>query len=178
MVFKPEQFTEQAQEVLARAQEIMRRYQQSQWDIEHILMALLEQNQGVPADILRELDVSLEAMHDRLHQLLDQAPKVAAESTQIYVTPRAARLLDRAKDEADRLNDEFIGTEHLLVALTQEDQGDVAKMLKEFSVDLEKVLPGPAKDTRRPQGDRRPRRESLSLPGALQHRPDPASPGR
>ena len=139
MVFKPEQFTEQSQEILARAQEIMRRYRHSQWDVEHILMALLEQDQGVPAEILLELGVSLEAMHDRLHEFLDQSPKVAADSSQIYVTPRAARLLDRAKAEADRLNDEFIGTEHLLVALTQEDQGDVAKVLKEFSVDLEMV---------------------------------------
>ena len=139
MVFKPEQFTEQSQEILARAQETMRRYRHSQWDVEHILMALLEQDQGVPAEILLELGVSLEAMHDRLHEFLDQSPKVAADSSQIYVTPRAARLLDRAKAEADRLNDEFIGTEHLLVALTQEDQGDVAKVLKEFSVDLEMV---------------------------------------
>ena len=110
MVFKPEQFTEQSQEILARAQEIMRRYRHSQWDVEHILMALLEQDQGVPAEILLELGVSLEAMHDRLHEFLDQSPKVAADSSQIYVTPRAARLLDRAKAEADRLNDEFIGT--------------------------------------------------------------------
>ena len=52
---------------------------------------------------------------------------------------RAARLLERAKAEADRLNDEFVGTEHLLVALTQEDQWDVERVLREFNVELEKV---------------------------------------
>ena len=78
-------------------------------------------------------------MHDRVHGLLAQEPKVAHESSQIYVAQRAARMLERAKTEADRLNDEFIGTEHLLVALTQEDQGDVAEVLNESGVDLEKV---------------------------------------
>ncbi len=139
MVLKPEQFTEQAQEVLAASQEIMRRYKHAQWDVEHILMALLELQEGVPAEILRELGVPLDAMRARLHQALEQAPKVAYESTQIYVTPRAARLLDRAKAEADRLNDEFIGTEHILVAVTQENQGPVSRLLAEFGVDTEKV---------------------------------------
>ena len=139
MVLKPEQFTEQAQEILGKSQEIVRRYRHSQWDSEHILMALLEQEEGVPAEVLRHLEVSIEQMHDRLHQLLEQAPKVAYESSQIFVGPRAARLLDRAKAETDRLNDEFIGTEHLLVALTQEDQGDASRVLGEFGVNLEKV---------------------------------------
>ena len=139
MVLRPDQLTEQAQEVLAKSQEIVRRYGHSQWDSEHVLIALLEQEEGVPAEILRQLGVSLEAIHDRLHQILDQAPKIAHESSQIYVAPRAARLLERAKAEADRLNDEFVGTEHLLVALTQEDQGDVERVLREFNVELEKV---------------------------------------
>ena len=139
MVLRPDQFTEQAQEVLATSQEVVRRYQHSQWDSEHIMMALLEQKEGVPAEILRELGVTLEAMHESLHQLLEQAPKVTYESSQIYVAPRAAAMLNRAKAEADRLNDEFVGTEHLLVALTQEDRGDVVQVLGEFNVDQEKV---------------------------------------
>ena len=139
MVLRPDQLTEQAQEVLAKSQEIVRRYGHSQWDSEHVLIALLEQEEGVPAEILRQLGVSLEAIHDRLHQILDQAPKIAHESSQIYVAPRASRLLERAKAEADRLNDEFVGTEHLLVALTQEDQGDVERVLREFNFELEKV---------------------------------------
>ena len=139
MVLKPDEFTEQAQDVLGRSQEIMRRYQHSQWDSEHVLMAVLEQEEGVPAEILLELGVSVTGMHDRLHQILEQAPKMANESTQIYVAPRAARMLDNAKAEAQRLNDEFIGTEHILVALAQEDQGGVSEVLAEFKIDLERV---------------------------------------
>ena len=139
MVFRPEQFTEQAQEILGKSQEIVRRYQHSQWDSEHILMALLEQESGAAKAVLEEIGVSIAAIRERLGQLLDEGAKIASQAPQIYVTPKAARLLDQAKAEADRLNDEFIGAEHLLVALTQEDQGDAAKVLGEFQVDLEKV---------------------------------------
>ena len=139
MVLRPDEFTEQAQEILKTSQEIMRRYRHSQWDSEHVLMALIEQEKGVPAEIFRELGISLEGMHETLHGLLEQAPKMEHESVQVYVTPRAARLLERAKSEADRLGDEFIGAEHLLVALAQEDQGGVKAVLDEMGVDLEKV---------------------------------------
>jgi ATP-dependent Clp protease ATP-binding subunit ClpC len=138
-MLKPDQFTEQAQEILGKSQEIVRRYRHSQWDSEHILMAILEQEEGVPAEILRQLGVSITDVHGRLDSLLEQAPKVANESSQIYVAPRAASLLERAKAEADRLNDEFVGTEHLFVALTQEDEGDASAVLKELQIDTEKV---------------------------------------
>ena len=139
MVLKPDEFTEQAQEVLGVSQEIVRRYSHSQWDAEHILMALLEQEEGVPAEVLRQLGVSIPAMRARLHDLLEQAPKVAHESSQIYVAPRAARVLERAKAEAERLNDDFISTEHMLVAVVQDGEGDAAKVLTESNVDLERV---------------------------------------
>ena len=139
MVLKPEQFTEQAQEVLGTSQEIVRRYQHSQWDSEHVLMAILEQQEGLPVDVLKETGVSVDDLRRRLDQLLQDAPEVAQDSSQIYVAPRASRLLERAKAEADRLSDEFIGTEHLLVALLQEDEGDVQRVVREFNIDLEQV---------------------------------------
>ncbi len=139
MVLRPDEFTEQAQEILRSSQDIMRRYRHSQWDSEHVLMALIEQEKGVPAEVFRELGVSIERMHRALHGLLEQAPKVAHESAQVYVAPRAARLLERAKSESDRFGDEFIGAEHLLISLTQEDQGGVKAVLDEMGVDLEKV---------------------------------------
>ena len=114
MVLRPDQFTEQAQEVLQASQEVVRRYHHTQWDSEHILMALLEQENGVPADIFREVGISVAGMRDRLHQLLDQGPKIATETAQMFDTPRTRALLQRAKREAERMSDEFIGSEHLL----------------------------------------------------------------
>ena len=139
MVLKPEQFTEQAQEVLNNSQDMVRRYQHSQWDVEHVLTALLELEQGIPENILSELGIQSEAVKARLYQLLEEAPKVTFENTQIYATPRATRLLENAKSEADRLKDEYIGAEHLFIATTMETQGDSAAILKEFGIDQEKV---------------------------------------
>ncbi len=139
MVFKQSDFTEQAQQVLGESQELVRQYRHSQWDVEHLLMVLLTHEEGVPAEILREVGIPIDQMRSRLHELLDQAPKVAQESTQIFVAPRAAAALDRAKSEAERLNDDFISSEHLLVSIVQEDQGDAAQVIKEFKIDLEKV---------------------------------------
>ena len=139
MTLRPEKFTEQAQQVLASSQEVVSRYQHSQWDVEHLLLALLELDNGLPEDILNNLGVSAERMKARLQEALDRSPKVAYDATQIYATPRAARLLDNARLEAERLKDEFIGTEHLLIGATMEQEGDVASILKENGVDQEKV---------------------------------------
>ncbi len=139
MVLRPEQFTEQAQEVLHNSQELVRRYRHSQWDVEHVLLSLLELENGLPSQILAEMGVPEEQVKARLHQALEAGPKVTNESNQIYATPRAARLLDNAKQEAERLKDDYIGAEHLFIAATLESQGNSAEVLKEFGVDQERV---------------------------------------
>ena len=139
MALKPEQFTEQAQEVLHNSEEMVRRYKHSQWDVEHVLTALLDLEKGTPEDILSELGIEADAVKARLHQMQEAAPKVTNQNNQIYSTPRAAQLLENAKSEADRLKDEYIGTEHLFIAATMETQGDSAEILKEFGIDQEKV---------------------------------------
>ena len=68
MALRPEKFTEQAQQVLADSQDIVRRYRHSQWDVEHILLALLELEQGLPEDILTALGVSVDAVKEGLEQ--------------------------------------------------------------------------------------------------------------
>ena len=134
-----EKFTEQAQAVLAASQEIVRRYRHNQWDVEHILLALLEQEKGVTGDILRELGVDVEAPRERVEKALQAFPKVTYEVTQIYATPRVARVLESARQEADRLKDEFISTEHLLIAIAGEGRGEASAILSEFVINQEKV---------------------------------------
>ncbi len=139
MVLGPERFTEQAQESLSNSQLILNRYRHNQWDCEHIFMALIEQEKGVPAEILNELGLNIDVLHGRVHSMLENADKTAGSSNQIYETPRLNELFLRADTEAKRLNDEFIGSEHLLVALTQEDTGEVSEVLEEFDISTEKV---------------------------------------
>ena len=139
MVLRPDNFTEQAREALAESQEIMRRLRHGQWDAEHILMALLQQDDGAPAVALEEMGAPRDAMRAALSARLDAAPKLARESNQIFMTPRAEAVLARAKAEADRFNDEFISAEHLLIALAMEDGGEVASVLRQYGVDAERV---------------------------------------
>ena len=138
-MLRPEKFTEQAQQVLSNSQEIVRRFRHSQWDVEHVLLSLLELEQGLPQDILNELGVSVESIKDSLREGLERSPKVGHESTEIYATPRAARLLDNARVEAERMKDEFIGAEHLLIGATMEGEGDAPRILQEHGLDQEKV---------------------------------------
>jgi len=136
---KPERFTEQAQEVLAASQELLRGYQHNQWDVEHILLALLEQEKGITRDILQMLGVDVEAVKQRVQATLESFPKVAYQAGQIYATPRISALLENANREADRLKDEFVSTEHLLIAIAGETRGEAATILAESGVNQEKI---------------------------------------
>ena len=136
---KQERFTEQAQEALAMSQEIVRQYHHSQWDVEHILLALLRQEAGLVSDLLKELGVNTETARRQVEAALGKSPKVGYETSQIYATPRVAQLLTKASEEADRLKDEFIGTEHLLVAMAGEEKGEATQILQRLGVDQERV---------------------------------------
>ncbi|HEY54906.1 MAG TPA: AAA domain-containing protein [Dehalococcoidia bacterium] len=137
---KQERFTEQAQEALAASQQIATQFKHSQWDVEHILLALLVQEGGLVGKILTELGTKAEAVRDRVEAALQKVAKVTYETTQIYATPRIAQLIKTAGDKADEFKDEFISTEHLLLAIVAEGRGEAAEILKSFGVDQEKVL--------------------------------------
>jgi len=136
---KQERFTEQAQEALTASQELVRQYHHSQWDVEHILLALLQQERGLVGDILRGLGVDVEAVKREIEAALEKTPRVSYETGQLYATPRIANLIKSAGEEADRLKDEFIGTEHLFIAIAGEQKGEAAAILKRLGVDQEKV---------------------------------------
>ena len=136
---RQERFTEQAQEALAASQQLVGQSHHNQWDVEHILLALLQQERGLVSDILRELGVDVEAVKRQVIATLEKMPRVTYESGQIFATPRTRQVLMAATAEADRLKDEFIGTEHLLVAIASEEKGESAVILRRFGVDQEKV---------------------------------------
>jgi ATP-dependent Clp protease ATP-binding subunit ClpC len=137
---KQERFTEQAQEALAASQQIATQFKHSQWDVEHILLALLVQEKGLVGEILTELGASVDAVRGEVEAVLQKTPKVTYETTQIYATPRVAQLIKRADNKAEEFKDEFISTEHLLLAIVEEEKGEAARILKSFGVDQEKVL--------------------------------------
>ncbi len=136
---RQEKFTEQAQEALAASQELVRELKHNQWDVEHILMALLQQEKGLVVDVLKLLGANLEGLRQQVGAVLQKMPKVSYETGQIYATPRIQWVLQAADAEAKRLKDEFVGTEHLLIAISSEQRGEGANILRSAGVDQEKV---------------------------------------
>ena len=139
MLLRPEKFTEQAQQAIAGSQELVRQYRHSQWDVEHVLLALLQIEDGLPVQILSQMGVPADTIRSQLRKALEGSPKMASEGNQVYGTPRVSKLMDNARLEAERLNDEYIGTEHILIAATLEEQGEAAAIFKAHRIEQEKV---------------------------------------
>jgi ATP-dependent Clp protease ATP-binding subunit ClpC len=135
-----DKFTQKAQEVLAIAQETLDEYNHQELDTEHIFLALLKQEDGLVPKILRRIDIMPNVIEHRLASSLEIRPKVYGGATaQMYITPRAKRLLTQTRLEAERMKDEYAGCEHMLLAITEEREGETAKLLKEFGITREKI---------------------------------------
>lgn len=138
-MMRPDQFTEQAQEALAASQQIIQEMRHGQWDVEHILLALLQPENGLAQTLLQTMGIDPNQMRGRVQEALDKSPKMGTPGTQIFITPRLQNLFQNADAEAKRLKDEYIGVEHLLVAMTQEREGDAARIFQEMRVTQERL---------------------------------------
>jgi ATP-dependent Clp protease ATP-binding subunit ClpC len=138
-MMRQDRLTQQAQEVLAASQELVRVQRHSQWDVEHVLLALLEHPDGLATQVLRRLNIDVDALRGRVATALGKTPKLAYDVVQIYTTPRIVRMLEVANAEAERLKDEYVSVEHILVAIADEREGEAAQILREFGVDKERL---------------------------------------
>ena len=138
-----DRFTERAQDAFARAHEILQRYRHSQLDAEHLLLALVEQTGGAVQAILERLRIDPDAIRNRTDEYLQSTPKTyypyGGGQAQVYVTPRVKRIVDNANEEASRLKDDYVSTEHLLLALTNERDGMAGRILAEFGVSKDRI---------------------------------------
>ncbi|MCY4106974.1 MAG: AAA family ATPase [Chloroflexi bacterium] len=137
-----ERFTERAQDAAARAYEILQRYSHNQVDTEHILLALLEQNDGAVPQLLENLSVDVNSMRTRLDEVLRASPKVAiyGQGTgNIFMTPRVKNIIDQASEEAKRRRDEYISTEHILLAILNERNTPASKIIAEHDITRERL---------------------------------------
>jgi len=137
-----DRFTERAQEAAQRAAEIIQRYGHNQIDTEHILLALIEQPQGVIPQILEILKVDPDELTERLDYILRTSPKAnifGGGAGQIFITPRVKRIIDLANEEANKLKDEYISTEHIFLAILSEKSTPAARLLEGAGVTRERV---------------------------------------
>ena len=138
-----ERFTERAQDAAQRAVEIMTRFGHTQVDTEHIMLALLEQSDGVVTQILEFLGADVDQVSARLEEALRGSHKVGIYGRgslgQVFITPRVKQVLDLANAEANRLNDDYISTEHLLMAIARERSTEVTRILAEYGITRDRI---------------------------------------
>jgi ATP-dependent Clp protease ATP-binding subunit ClpB len=135
-------FTEKAREALNAAQGLAVRMSHQQVDVEHLLAALLDQDQGLAAPILQKASVNVEQLKRRAEQELQRLTRITGASgsaDQVYVTGRLNRLLTQAEDEAKTLKDEYVSIEHLLLVMI-DDGGTTGRLFKELGLTRERLM--------------------------------------
>ncbi|HLH01932.1 MAG TPA: ATP-dependent chaperone ClpB [Bryobacteraceae bacterium] len=134
--------TEKSQEAIRQAQAIAIEHGNQQVDVEHLLLALLDQEGGLAPSILQRADVAVDPLRKRVQQEIDKLPKVsgiANRPDQVYVTSRLSQLFTRAEEQAKRLKDEYVSVEHFLLAMT-EDQGAAGKLLRDAGANRDRIM--------------------------------------
>jgi len=129
-------FTEKLQEGIRSAQSVASNSGQQQLDVEHLLVALIEQEGGLAQSILAKAGVNLETVHRALTQAIDKLPKVSGSGAmdQVYVTAQLQKLLNQAESEAKRLKDDYISVEHVLLAASDD------KIFKDLGITRDRLM--------------------------------------
>jgi ATP-dependent Clp protease ATP-binding subunit ClpB len=137
-------FTEKSQAALMEAQAIATRNQHQAVDVEHLALALLEQEEGLVPRLLEKAGVSPNLLKAKIQEALDRIPRVSGDTMTgqgLYVTQRLNKLLVAAQDEAKKLKDEYVSVEHLMLAMLSEPATtDIGKIFKTVDLRRENFL--------------------------------------
>jgi ATP-dependent Clp protease ATP-binding subunit ClpB len=128
-----DRFTEKSLEALQAANRLAAKFNHQQIDVEHLLLALLDQEHGLAAAILNKAEVAVDAVKIKVQRELEKLPRVTGGSDNIGITSRLNRLLGLADDEAKKMKDDYVSVEHLLLAMI-DDSGATGRILKEFKL--------------------------------------------
>ena len=141
-MFNLEEYTEKAQKVMMSIQDIMTRYRQNQLSSEHILLAILEEGNNVGVELLKELNVDINRLKDEVEVFIGKygvrVPEGASVS-QIFITPDARHVIEKAREEARRMGDSKIGTEHLILGMVLSPDSTAFRILSRYGVTPERV---------------------------------------
>jgi ATP-dependent Clp protease ATP-binding subunit ClpB len=138
MPLRPDRLTEKSQEALQQAQALASGAQHQEILPEHLLLALLEQTEGTVPATLQRLEVDPKRLAQEIRAFLDRQPKVYGAET--YMGSQLRKLLDSAWSEMERLKDEYLSTEHLLLAIAGETGSEAARILERAGVTKDKIF--------------------------------------
>ena len=131
-------YTEKAQEAISVAQKLAEERNNTQLETEHLLLALVDQKDGVVPQILEKLGVDYNQVKRQLENELEKLAK-ASGPTQVYLSPRLKQVLDAAEKESRNFKDEYVSTEHMLIAIVDQDTGAAGRILKGYGITRDRV---------------------------------------
>lgn len=131
--------TLKTREAIQESTSIAQRADHVQVDTDHLLYALLEQEGGVVPPLVERIGVPPQSLLSELDDRLERKPRVKGDSAQVYLSPTASKVLARAEQEASNLKDDFVSTEHLLLALCQTDDG-IGELLRAKGINKNSIL--------------------------------------
>ena len=133
-----DKFTLRGQEAIQSGIELAERNQNQQVEPEHILFAMLEQSEGILRPVLGKLGANLQVVLNDLQAALARFPRV--QGGQQYFSPRLSQVFTAAQKQADQMKDEYVSTEHLLVAIVDEKDGEAGKILRQHGINHDDLL--------------------------------------
>src|SRR5918998_6102015 len=140
MAFNINRFTEKSQEALVAAQTLAERNGNSQFEPEHLLLALLEQQEGVVPQVLSRVNMAAGALAQTTRTELNRLPRVSGATGQPAISQRLRNVLVRAHDELQAFGDEYVSTEHLLLALLDHAGGATQRILSGVGITRDTLL--------------------------------------
>ncbi len=136
-----DKLTLKAQETLQHSQQLAERMNHQQIEPEHMMRNILDQTEGVVPSILGKIGANQQQLAQKFDAALDKIPRVSGTGYgQVYISPRLRTVLDKAFEEAEPMKDEYISLEHILLATTDEREGDAAKILSASGVTRDAIL--------------------------------------
>jgi len=141
-MINPNKFTTKSQEAIAAAQTLASDYAQQQVDALHLVLSLIKQEGGVVLSVLNKLDVQINFLESEVDEAIKKIPKIQSSSSvagQVYLTPYLGQVLENSDKEVKKLKDDFISTEHILLAMVETD-GEVKRILGKHRVNYENIL--------------------------------------
>lgn len=135
-----DRFTVKSQEALQEAQSIAERHQHQDVDDGHLLLALIGQEGGIVAPIIQRVGANINLIKGQIEDALKKLPKVSGTGGDVYLATGLKKILDKALEEAQRLKDEFVSTEHILIAIANDKTGEASKILSAQGATKDAIL--------------------------------------
>ncbi len=140
MSFNINRFTQKSQEAIIAAQNLAERNGNSQVEPEHLLLALLDQSDGVVPQVLARLNLAVGALRQQITAEINRLPRISGGGVQVQISPRLRTVLVRAHDELAQFGDEYVSTEHLLLTLLDHAGGGVQRVLQQAGLNRNALL--------------------------------------